>query len=62
MDLEFSRRIFEKKSSIKFHENPWSGGQVLHADGQTDGRVVGRTDKLDEANVRLSQFCERVYK
>ena len=38
------------------------GAKLLHADGQTDGRAVGRTDRLDEANGRLSQFCERVYK
>jgi len=36
MKILFSRRIFEKYSNIKFHENPSSGnGVVLH--GQTDG-------------------------
>ena len=32
--LEFSRRIFEKYSNVKFRENPSSGS---HADGRTDG-------------------------
>jgi len=29
MKLEFSRRIFEKKSNIKFHENPSNGSRVV---------------------------------
>jgi hypothetical protein len=29
MKLEFSRQIFEKKSNIKFHENPSSGSPVV---------------------------------
>jgi hypothetical protein len=28
MKLEFSRHIFEKYSSMKFHENPSSGSRV----------------------------------
>jgi hypothetical protein len=35
MILEFSRQIFEKVSSIKFHENPSSGSRVVPC-GQTD--------------------------
>jgi len=27
--LEFSRKIFEKYSNIKFHENPFSGSRVV---------------------------------
>jgi len=27
--------------------------------GQADGETEGRTDGHDEANSRLSQFCER---
>jgi hypothetical protein len=34
--LEFSRHIFEKYSNIKLHENPYSGGRIVHADGRTD--------------------------
>jgi len=36
--LEFSRQVFEKYSSIKFHENPSSGSRVVpcgRADRQT---------------------------
>jgi hypothetical protein len=36
MKHEFSRKILEKPSNIKFHENPSSGSQSFHADRQTD--------------------------
>jgi len=36
MELEFSRKIFEKHSNIKFNENPASGSRVVPC-GQTDG-------------------------
>jgi hypothetical protein len=39
MKLEFSEQIFEKYSNIKFHENPFSGSQVItcrQMDRQTD--------------------------
>jgi hypothetical protein len=52
--LEFSRQIFEKSSNIKFHENPLDGSRVVPC-----GRTGGTTDN-EEANSRLSQFCERV--
>ena len=32
MKLEFSSRIFEKYSNIKFFENPSTGSRVLYAD------------------------------
>jgi hypothetical protein len=35
MKLEFSRQIFEKKSNIKFHQNPSNGSRVVTC-GQTD--------------------------
>jgi len=38
MELEYFRRIFEKSSNFKFHENPSSGSRVLpwgRKDGQT---------------------------
>ena len=50
MKLEFSRHIFEKSSSIKFHQNPASGSRVV---------PCGRKDGHDEANSHFSQFCER---
>ena len=38
MELEFSRLVFEKKSSnIKFHQNPSTGSRVVPC-GRTDGR------------------------
>ena len=39
MKLELSRRIFEKYSSTKFHENPFNGNGVVprgRRNGQTD--------------------------
>ena len=38
MNLEFSWQIFEKYSSINFHENPISGSRVVPC-GRTDGRT-----------------------
>jgi hypothetical protein len=38
MKPEFSRQIFEKSSSITFHENPSSGSRVVPF-GRTDGRT-----------------------
>jgi len=34
------------------------GAELFRADGETDGRMDGRTDRYDEANSRFSQFCE----
>jgi len=50
MKLEFSGRIFEKCSNIKFHKIRPVGAELF------------RTDRHDEANSRCSQFCERAYK
>jgi hypothetical protein len=51
LKLEFSRHIFEKKTSnIEFHENPSSKSRVV---------LYGRTDGHDEANTRSSQFYEK---
>ena len=39
MKLEFSQKIFEEFSSIKFHENPTNGSRVIltrRTDGRTD--------------------------
>jgi hypothetical protein len=52
--LEFSQKIFEKYSNIKFHENPTSGSRIVLC-----GRTGTKTDINDEANNRISQFCGR---
>jgi hypothetical protein len=36
MKLELLGQIFEKYSNTKFHENPFSGSRVFHADGRAD--------------------------
>ena len=50
--FEFSRQIFEKYSSIKFHENSSSESPVLPR-GLTDRQIH------DEAGTRFSQCCSR---
>ena len=45
MKHEFSRKIFEKYSNIKFHENPASGSLIF---------PCGETGRHDEANSRFS--------
>jgi len=43
MKLEFSRQIFEKYSSIKFHENPSSDSRVVpcrRTDRQTWPKLI----------------------
>jgi len=60
MTLEFSLRIFEKKNSnIKFEENPSSGRGIVPCRHRETDRQTGRqAGGHDEANSRLSQFCE----
>ena len=53
MKFEFSRQTFEKYSDTKFHEKPSNGSRVV-----VYGRTDARTDGHDEANSRLSQFCD----
>jgi hypothetical protein len=53
MEHGFSRKIFEKYSDIKFHENPSIGNRVVHC-----GRTDGRTYKHDEANSHISNFAD----
>ena len=48
--LEFARQIFEKYSNVKLNENQFRVRRVI---------LYGRTDTRNEANSRLSQFCER---
>jgi hypothetical protein len=45
------RKIHKYKISLKIRP---VGAELLHADGQTDSQPDG----YDEANSRLSQFCE----
>jgi hypothetical protein len=54
MKIEFSRKIFEKYSDIKFHENLSGGNRVVPT-----RETGGQTDKHDDANSRFSQFCEK---
>ena len=55
MKLEFPRPILEKYSNTIFHENPFSGSEVVHSDGRTDIYA----DRYDEANSRFSPFWGR---
>jgi hypothetical protein len=57
MEVEFSRQISQKYSSIKFHENSSSGSRVVPC-----GRTDGQTGRHDEANIRFLQLGERAYK
>ena len=54
MKLEFSRNIFKKIYTNKFHENSSSGNPVFFPCGQTDRRY--------EDNSRFPKYCERSYK
>jgi hypothetical protein len=58
MKPEFPRKILEKCSNVKYHENPTSGNRVIPC-GKTGKRTDRRTDRYDEANSRFSQFRER---
>ena len=51
--LEFSQQTLEKYSNIQFNENR-SVGAEFNADG--------RTDRHDDTNSRVSQFCEHASK
>ena len=53
MEIEFSRKILEKNSNIKFNENTPIRSQVVPC-----WRTDGRKDRYDEANSRFSQFFE----
>ena len=55
MKFVSSQQIFEKGSSIKFHQNPSSGSRVIPCE-QTDRWTDVRTDGQDEANSRFLQF------
>ena len=56
MKLEFSRKIYEKYSNIKFNEHPSSGTLRVHVDGQTR-RADTDVRVYNGANLRFTQFC-----
>ena len=53
--LDTFSKNFQISSFIKIRP---AGAEFFHANGQTDGL----TDRCDEANIRFSQFRERVWK
>jgi len=59
-NLEFSRKKFEKFSTIKFHENPSNGDRVVRC-GQRNIKQneVALSCSYWSNNRCLSQFCER---
>ena len=57
-NLNFLHRFSKKTSNIKFHENSSSGSRVVPY-GQIQYRTDSLTDRHDEVNSRLSQFCKR---
>jgi len=48
MKLEFSKRIFDKTSDIKFDENPSNGSRVLPC-GRTDMKRIAAFQNLANA-------------
>ena len=54
MKRDYSGQIFEKSSTIKFHENPSTGNAAVQC-----VQMDGLKDRHNEANSRLSHFCER---
>jgi hypothetical protein len=46
MKLEFSQQIFEKYSNLNFHENPFSGIQVVPC-RQTEEQKGRKTDMIN---------------
>ena len=55
-EIEFSRQIFDKYTSIKLHEDPFSGSRGVPCERAERER---RTDGHDEAKSRFSQFFDR---
>ena len=60
MKLEFSRKIFEKLSNIKFYENPSSGTGLIHEAGQTDmTTLIAAFRNFAKAPKKLKYFSVR---
>ena len=55
MNLEFSEKIFEKVTNIKFHQNPSCGSQVVPC-GRTDRQTESRTNTI-KLIVAFSNFA-----
>jgi hypothetical protein len=53
------RQISEKFQISLFIKIRLMGAELFHANRQKGRQADGRTGKHDEANNRLSQFCER---
>jgi len=55
MKLDLIRQIFEKYSNVKFNETRSLGFELFYADGRTEKRTDGQTDREthDEANYRF---------
>jgi hypothetical protein len=58
MKLAFSQPVFEKYSSVTFHVHPSNECRAVPC-GRTEGRSDVLTDRYDDANSSLSQFCQR---
>jgi hypothetical protein len=68
MKLEFYRQIFEKYTSIKFHENPLNGSRIVaagwmyrQADRRTDRGTDRQTDRRTDrrTNTRTDRQTDR---
>jgi len=55
VELEFSRRILEKKLNIKFNENPYSGSRIVPF-RQTEVRTDGRQTQIVKVKVAFHNF------
>jgi hypothetical protein len=57
MKLEFFLNVLEKKSNIKFHENPFSGNRIVSC-GRTDGRTdTDRHTYMPKLTVAFRNFA-----
>jgi hypothetical protein len=65
MKLELSRQIFEKYSSVKFNENPFSGTELFHlyslTDGQTDTSQLIVTFREEKFNMLFDFEMQNSY-
>jgi hypothetical protein len=60
MKIKLSRKIFEKYSNIKFHEEPSTGSRVVPStppDGRTDGQTGRQTD-MTKLTLAFRSFTE----
>jgi hypothetical protein len=56
-DLSEILTLPQISSNTKFHENPFYGSRIVPY-GETGDRTKGRTERCDEADSQVSQFCE----